>query len=142
MENPAAFEAAAIRGLAIECDVQLTADGEAVVFHDFTPRTPDPRGKGRCWQRTAAQLAEIRHRASAETIPTRPGSPRSKAAPPLIEVKSQEHGVARVCAASRAGWKAYAGPAAVMIFDARVGGWFCGPRPHVVRGLVASRGST
>ncbi len=31
-----AAEAAAARGFAIECDVQLTRDGEAVVFHDFT----------------------------------------------------------------------------------------------------------
>jgi glycerophosphoryl diester phosphodiesterase len=31
----AAFKAAADRGFAMECDVQITADGEAVVFHDF-----------------------------------------------------------------------------------------------------------
>jgi glycerophosphoryl diester phosphodiesterase len=31
----AAFAAAAERGLAMECDVQLTSDGEAVVFHDY-----------------------------------------------------------------------------------------------------------
>ncbi len=31
----AAFAAAVAHGFAMECDVQLTADGEAVVFHDF-----------------------------------------------------------------------------------------------------------
>ena len=31
----AAFDAALVHGFAIECDVQLTRDGEAVVFHDF-----------------------------------------------------------------------------------------------------------
>ena len=31
-----AFAAAAERGFAIECDVQLTADGAVVVFHDAT----------------------------------------------------------------------------------------------------------
>ena len=31
----AAAEAAIVHGFPIECDVQLTADGEAVVFHDF-----------------------------------------------------------------------------------------------------------
>jgi glycerophosphoryl diester phosphodiesterase len=33
--SPAAFAAAAERGFAMECDVQITSDGEAVVFHDF-----------------------------------------------------------------------------------------------------------
>ena len=30
-----AARAAIARGYAIECDVQLTADGKAIVFHDF-----------------------------------------------------------------------------------------------------------
>ena len=35
IENTAGAFAAAIKGnYAIECDVQLTADGEAIVFHD------------------------------------------------------------------------------------------------------------
>ncbi len=35
IENTAsAFEAAILGGYSIECDVQLTADGEAIVFHD------------------------------------------------------------------------------------------------------------
>ena len=35
IENtPSAFEAAIKGDYAIECDVQLTADGEAIVFHD------------------------------------------------------------------------------------------------------------
>ncbi|MGL4634702.1 MAG: glycerophosphodiester phosphodiesterase family protein [Beijerinckiaceae bacterium] len=33
--SDAAFAAAAAHGFAIECDIQLTKDGEAVVFHDF-----------------------------------------------------------------------------------------------------------
>jgi glycerophosphoryl diester phosphodiesterase len=32
----AAFAAAATHGFAIECDLQLSADGEAMVFHDDT----------------------------------------------------------------------------------------------------------
>ncbi|UZF93350.1 glycerophosphodiester phosphodiesterase family protein [Bosea sp. NBC_00550] len=33
--SPSAAQAAIAGGFGIECDVQLTADGEAVVFHDF-----------------------------------------------------------------------------------------------------------
>ena len=33
--SPAAARAAIEHGFAIECDVQLSADGEAMVFHDF-----------------------------------------------------------------------------------------------------------
>jgi glycerophosphoryl diester phosphodiesterase len=37
IENTASAARAAIAArYAIECDVQITADGEAVVFHDFT----------------------------------------------------------------------------------------------------------
>lgn len=138
--SPAAFEAAAIRGLAIECDVQLTADGEAVVFHDFTLERLT-REEGPVLARTAAQLAEIRYRASAETIPTFAQflAQIEGRVPLLIEVKSQEQwDWARLCAAVARGLEGYAGPAAVMSFDARVGGWFAAHAPHVVRGLVAS----
>ena len=40
-----AAEAAIAAGFAIECDVQDTADGDAVVFHDFDPRPADRRDR-------------------------------------------------------------------------------------------------
>lgn len=138
--SPAAFEAAAVRGLAIECDVQLTADGEAVVFHDFTLERLTAE-TGAVIERKAAELATIRYRDSDETIPT---FARFLAAvggrvPLLIEVKSQANwDWARLCAAVARGLEGYTGPAAVMSFDPRVGGWFAAHAPQVVRGLVAS----
>ncbi len=54
--STSAAQAAIARGFAIECDVQLTADGEAVVFHDFTlDRLTE--AVGRVDAMTAAQLA-------------------------------------------------------------------------------------
>ena len=46
VENTAsAFAAAIARGYAIECDLQLTGDGEAVVFHDeHLDRLTEARG--------------------------------------------------------------------------------------------------
>ena len=44
----AAADAAIAGGYAIECDVQDTADGEAVVFHDFTLDRLTRREAGWC----------------------------------------------------------------------------------------------
>jgi glycerophosphoryl diester phosphodiesterase len=57
IENSAAAFSAAVRhGFAMECDVQLTADGEAVVFHDFgLDRLTGQTGPVR--ERTAATLS-------------------------------------------------------------------------------------
>ena len=59
IENTASAALAAIEGgYAIECDVQLTADGEAIVFHDFTlDRLTE--AKGRLDAMNAASLARI-----------------------------------------------------------------------------------
>jgi len=59
IENTGSAATAAIEaGFAIECDVQLTADGEAVVFHDFTlDRLTEARG--RLDAMNAASLAKI-----------------------------------------------------------------------------------
>ena len=75
-----AFIAASDRGFWIECDVQSSADGEAMVFHDTTlDRTT--HSSGPIGERTLAQLREVRlrgpvHRDSRvkggifDTIPT------------------------------------------------------------------------
>lgn len=63
-----AAKAAIRRGFAIECDVQLTRDGEAVVFHDSTlERLTDARGP--VVERTLAQLSAVRLH-GGEAIPT------------------------------------------------------------------------
>jgi glycerophosphoryl diester phosphodiesterase len=64
-----AFQAACAAGYGIELDVQLSADGEAMVFHDddLARMTGVP---GRIGDRTAADLAELRLAGSDEAIPT------------------------------------------------------------------------
>ncbi|MGZ3284059.1 MAG: glycerophosphodiester phosphodiesterase family protein, partial [Xanthobacteraceae bacterium] len=56
IENtPSAFAAAIAGAYGIECDLQISADGEAMVYHDDTlDRLTD--GKGRLDALTAAEL--------------------------------------------------------------------------------------
>jgi glycerophosphoryl diester phosphodiesterase len=135
-----AFSAAIARGMGIECDVQRTADDNAVVFHDWdldrlTGATGLVRG------RNAAELAQIALAGGAESIPTLRSMLAIVAgrAPVLIEIKTRQgRRVGPLCRAVRRDLEGYAGPAAVMSFDPRVGAWFRERAPRVVRGLVVS----
>lgn len=70
IENSLGAAQAAIAGsFAIECDVQLTADGEAVVFHDFVLDRLTAQS-GRVDARKAAELAAIGLKGSQDRIPT------------------------------------------------------------------------
>lgn len=65
----AAAEAAIAGGFAIECDVQLTADQEAVVFHDFVLDRLTVQS-GRVDARKVAELAAIGLKGSQDKVPT------------------------------------------------------------------------
>jgi glycerophosphoryl diester phosphodiesterase len=64
-----AFQEACAAGYGIELDVQLSADGEAMVFHDDDLQRMTGVA-GRIGDRTAADLAELRLNGSDEGIPT------------------------------------------------------------------------
>lgn len=64
-----AFEAAAAKGFAIECDVHLSADGVPVVFHDDDLIRLAGRD-GFVWQRTAAEMAALSIGRTADHAPT------------------------------------------------------------------------
>lgn len=65
----AAFQAAAERGFAVECDVHLSADRVPVVFHDET-LTRLTGEDGKVWQRTAAELTSLNVGETPERVPT------------------------------------------------------------------------
>ena len=88
-----AAEAAIAGGFGIECDVQLSADGEAMVFHDFVlDRLTGETGAVR--ERKASALAGIALKGSADTIPTLAGFLDRIAGrvPVVIEIKSRFDG--------------------------------------------------
>ncbi|HSQ96324.1 MAG TPA: glycerophosphodiester phosphodiesterase family protein [Croceibacterium sp.] len=135
-----AFSAAISLGMGLECDVQQTGDGRAVVFHDWelgrlTAETGPVSG------RTAAELSLVGLGAGTDRIPTLRdmlGMVHGQV-PLLIELKTRrERRVAALCLGVRRDLEGYAGPVAVMGFDPRVCAWFRHHAPRVVRGLVVS----
>jgi glycerophosphoryl diester phosphodiesterase len=139
IENSAgAFAAAIAAGLGIECDVQRSRDGQAMVFHDddlarLTSAT------GRLADESAAALARLTLTGSDDSIPTLAAllAQVGGQVPLLIEVKIARGGhIAPLCLAVRRALEGYAGPVAVMSFDPRVSSWFGRYSPHIVRGLV------
>jgi glycerophosphoryl diester phosphodiesterase len=138
--SPSAFAAAIEGDMGIECDVQLTGDGRAMVFHDWElDRLTEERGPVAA--RTAGVLGRIALRGSEDRIPTLREFLALVAGrvPLLIELKSRrEIDPAPLCAAVRDDLLGYRGEAAVMSFDPRVCHWFRRHAPGRVRGLVVT----
>jgi glycerophosphoryl diester phosphodiesterase len=138
--SPSAFSAALARGLGIECDVQRSRDGEAMVFHDWELDRLTAEG-GPVMARDAAELGRMRLRGSSDTIATLSQLLRAVGArvPLLVEIKSRRKvAYAPVCLAVRRALDGYRGAVAVMSFDPRVVRWFADDAPHLVRGLVVT----
>lgn len=93
----AAAEAAIAGGFGIECDVQLSADGEAMVFHDFVlDRLTEQAGP--VVARTAKELAAIALEGSRDLVPTLAGflDRIGGRVPLVIEIKSRFDGDLRL----------------------------------------------
>ena len=135
----AAFEAAIAAGHGIECDVQLSRDGIAFVFHDDSldrlAGRPD-----RIASLSSDALAGIALSGSAERIPRLTEMLRlvDGKVPLLIEIKSTNRRVAPICQAVVRALEGYRGEVAVMSFNPLVGGWFAAHAPRIARGLVVT----
>lgn len=122
IENSASAALAAIdRGFAIECDVQLTSDGEAVVFHDFALDRLTGQ-HGRVDAHTAAALGTIKLTGSADTILSLSNflALLSGRTPLILEIKSRFDGDMRLTRRTAEVLKDYQGPVAVKSFDPRI----------------------
>jgi glycerophosphoryl diester phosphodiesterase len=135
-----AADAAAARGFAIELDVQLSADGDAVVFHDFTlDRLTGEQGE--VVARTSADLSRIgiAGAKAGDLIPSLKGFLDRIAGrvPLVVEIKSRFDGnmalTDRTCAILRD----YRGPYCVKSFDPAVVARVREIAPGIVRGIVA-----
>jgi len=139
--SPAAIRAAVQAGYGIEIDLQLSADGQAMVFHDegldrLTAET------GPLATRTAAALSRIALRDSEEAIPTLIEVLALIAGhvPLLIEIKDQSLSLTatdgRLEQATAAALQDYGGPVAVMSFNPHSVAHMARFAPQVPRGLT------
>lgn len=134
----AAARAAVAGGFAIECDVQASADGEAMVFHDATlgRLTAAREAVG---ETSAAELGRLAIAGTAETIPTLPDflAAVAGAVPVVIEVKSRYDGDLRLATRAAEVARAYGGPVALKSFDPQVVAALRDLCPTIPRGIVA-----
>ncbi len=136
--STSAAEAAVARGFAIECDVQLTADGEAVVFHDFTlERLTD--ATGRVDALAAQALGGVAMKGTADRIPTLSAFLARIAGrvPVVVEIKSRFDGDMRLARRTAEVVRDFAGPVALKSFDPEVVAALRMLAPAHPRGIVA-----
>ena len=136
----AAFRAAIAAGLGIECDVQRSADGRAMVFHDweFDRLTGET---GPVSARNADDIEKVTLSGNGEPIPTleRFLDQLAGQVPVLIEIKSRnDRRFLPLCLAVHRALEGYRGEHAIMSFDPRVSRWFAKYSPNTVRGLVVT----
>jgi glycerophosphoryl diester phosphodiesterase len=141
IENTAgAVRAALAAGYGIEVDLQVSADGEAMVHHDpELGRLTD--GTERLDHMTAAALQRVNFRNSDERIMTL-GELCDLVAgrvPLLLEMKSRFDGDQRLPLRTAAVLAAYRGPAAPMSFDPAQLRLLRQKAPHLLRGIVAAK---
>jgi len=119
VENMPGAALAAVRGdFAIECDIQLTADGEAMVHHDDElGRLTE--GSGALLGLTSSALKEVRFKDTSERMMSLADLcilVRGRV-PIIVEVKSHFDGDRRLVARMAEVLKSYSGPVAGMSFD-------------------------
>ncbi len=142
IENTSSAAAAAIAGrYGIEADLQISADGEAMVHHDDTlGRLTD--GSGALRDLSAAALKRVPFRATADRMMAL-GDLLDLVAGRvtlLIEIKSRFDGDLRLATRTAAVLAGYPGPVAVISFDPAPIAELRRIAPRIVRGIVAGRG--
>jgi glycerophosphoryl diester phosphodiesterase len=141
--SAAAVRAAVTAGYGIEIDVQLSKDGQAMVFHDERmERLTHQTGFVRDY--TAAELSAILLKDCDEGVPSLPeilGLVAGKV-PLLIEIKDQTDQMAETDgvleAATAAALATYVGPVAVMSFNPHSVAHMARLAPKVARGITTA----
>ena len=141
VENtPSSVAAAIAAGYGVEVDLQITADGEAMVHHDDAlGRLTE--GDARLDSLTAAELRRVPFKATADRMMTLGELCDLVAgrATLLLELKSRHGGDRRLPLRVADVLQSYAGPVAVMSFDPAQVAVLRDTAPRLCRGIVAER---
>ena len=141
IENSLSAAATALAAnYAIEVDLQLSADGEIVVFHDDTLERLTTE-TGPVGERTVAELTRIKLASSGDTIPTLAELLTLVAGktPLVLELKSPWNGDTKLAEKLATQLRDYAGPVAAMSFDPDLVAALKANAPGLPRGIVAER---
>ncbi len=141
IENMPSAAAAAIEGnFGIECDIQLAADGEAMVHHDDAlGRLTE--GKGDLLSLTCRELQAVKFKDTVERMMTLGDlcALVDGRVPIIIEVKSHFDGDRKLVTRMAQVLQTYAGPVAGMSFDPDQVVALRQIMPGLLRGIVAQR---
>ena len=141
IENmPGAAQAAIAGNFGIECDIQLTADGEAMVHHDDElGRLTE--GSGALLGMTAAQLKAVKFRDTSERMMSLGDLCALVAGrvPLVVEVKSHFDGDRKLVARMAEVLSSYRGPVVGMSFDPDQVMALRELMPQLPRGIIAER---
>ncbi|AVW92315.1 glycerophosphodiester phosphodiesterase family protein [Celeribacter baekdonensis] len=139
--NFAAIDAAIAGGFAIEIDLQLSADGVAMVFHDYALGRLTTSA-GAFALRKADELADVRFKTGEIGVPTleRVLDHVAGRVPLLIEVKDQDGAmgpnVGALERAAAAALSSYDGPVALMSFNPHSVAALAEVCPQLPRGIT------
>lgn len=134
------FAAAISHGFSIETDIELTKDGEAVVFHDDdVDRVLDAKGPVKNF--TTAALKQMRYRRGQDRIQTLSELLEQVAGKTtlVVEIKSLWDDDYTLTDRALAVLAKYQGPVCVMSFDPSLIARAAAIAPHIVRGITADR---
>jgi glycerophosphoryl diester phosphodiesterase len=141
LENTESAFAAAIRGnYTIECDLQVTREGKAVVFHDETlERLTEAEGLAKL--RTVKELKSLAYRVGNDRMQTLQEllEQVNGKVPLVIELKSHWDGDETLALQALKVLEDYDGPYCLMSFDPDAIAAVATYSPSTVRGIVADR---
>ncbi|MCH5156296.1 MAG: glycerophosphodiester phosphodiesterase [Clostridiales bacterium] len=132
-----AFEQASEQGFAIETDVQMTADGVLVLFHDDTLKRMTG-ADGKLSNYTYEQLLELRLLDTDCKIPTfEEFLAAANGVNLVVEIKTHDH-IGEVEQKTYEALKSYKGHYCIESFNPLIVRWFKVHAPEVIRGTLST----